>query len=95
LVAYEQEPPGVFRIVAATTVAEIDTIRLLFREYATWLGIDLSFQNFDEEVAGVPGKYAPPDGRLLLVFVGRGGNVGCLALRFRPESTQSGPSVRP
>jgi hypothetical protein len=68
---------------------------LLFREYATWLGIDLSFQNFDEEVAGVPGKYAPPDGRLLLVFVGRGGNVGCLALRFRPESTQSGPSVRP
>jgi hypothetical protein len=60
-----------------------------------WLGIDLSFQNFDEEVAGVPGKYAPPDGRLLLVFVGRAGNVGCLALRFRPESTQSGPSVRP
>jgi hypothetical protein len=36
----------------------------------------------------VPGKYARPDGRLLLVFVGRGGNVGCLALRFRPESTQ-------
>jgi hypothetical protein len=60
-----------------------------------WLGIDLSFQNFDEEAAGVPGKYAPPDGRLSRVFVGRGGNFGCLALRFRPESTPSGPSVRP
>jgi hypothetical protein len=43
---YRENFQGVFRIVAATTVAEIDTIRLVFREYATWLGIDLSFQNF-------------------------------------------------
>lgn len=78
--AHEQEPPGVFRIVAATTVADIDTARLLFREYATWLGIDLSFQNFDEEVAGLPGKYAPPDGRLLLVLHGDEA-AGCVALR--------------
>jgi len=79
-VALEQEPPRDFRIVAATTVADIETVRLLFREYATWLGIDLSFQNFDEEVAGLPGEYAPPDGRLLLASHGDEA-VGCVALR--------------
>jgi ribosomal protein S18 acetylase RimI-like enzyme len=45
----------------------------LFREYADSLGLDLSFQDFENEVAGLPGAYAPPDGRLFLAFVEEGG----------------------
>ena len=54
--------------------------RLLFREYQEWLGLSLCFQNFEEEVAGLPGRYAPPEGRLLLAAVD-GEVAGCVALR--------------
>ncbi|HVA78092.1 MAG TPA: GNAT family N-acetyltransferase [Candidatus Binataceae bacterium] len=76
----DQHPPDAFRIVAAATDADIDTARLLFREYATWLGVDLSFQGFEEELAGLPGRYAPPFGRLLLALRGDAA-AGCVALR--------------
>lgn len=52
----------------------------LFREYAVDLDIDLSFQDFDEEVATLPGDYAPPRGALLLAWVD-GSPAGCCALR--------------
>ncbi len=68
------------RIVQAATLDEIETARFLFREYAAWLAIDLSFQNFDAEVATLPGDYAPPDGRLLLSASGNE-TAGCVALR--------------
>ena len=45
---------------------DIEEIRLLFIEYAEFLGHDLGFQDFDGEVANLPGAYAPPGGRLLL-----------------------------
>jgi len=64
----------------AASEAEIETVRTLFREYEKSLGISLCFQNFAEEVAGLPGDYAPPDGRLLIAFVGRR-PAGCVALR--------------
>jgi putative acetyltransferase len=69
-----------FRIVDASTDEDIRTARLLFEEYAAWLDIDLSFQNFREELAGLPGDYAPPDGRLLIVQSGSEA-AGCVALR--------------
>lgn len=67
-------------IVRAESPAAIETARALFRRYADSLGVDLSFQGFDEELAGLPGDYAPPRGRLLLAE--RDGHaVGCIALR--------------
>lgn len=59
---------------------DIVEIRRLFRAYADWLNVDLCFQAFDAELATLPGKYAPPGGRLLLARAG-GEVAGCVALR--------------
>jgi putative acetyltransferase len=57
-----------------------DVVRTLFREYQEELGVDLCFQDFDRELADLPGPYAPPDGALLLAAVARE-LAGCVALR--------------
>jgi GNAT superfamily N-acetyltransferase len=59
---------------------DIAQARDLFREYGASLGFPLCFQNFEEELATLPGKYAFPAGRLLLAFVD-GAPAGCGALR--------------
>lgn len=67
-------------ILHVETPEQIEQARLLFREYEAWLGLKLCFQNFDEEVTALPGKYANPDGRLLLAFIDKN-LAGCIALR--------------
>lgn len=58
----------------------VDTAREIFKEYEAWLGINLCFQNFEKELASLPGEYVPPDGRLLLAFENNK-VAGCIALR--------------
>jgi GNAT superfamily N-acetyltransferase len=67
-------------IIQAESPEQIETARRLFREYETWLDMDLCFQDFETEVATLPGKYIAPGGRLLLTFV-NGKAAGCIALR--------------
>jgi GNAT superfamily N-acetyltransferase len=68
------------KIRAAASPADVALARELFLEYEKSIGISLCFQNFAEEVASLPGAYAPPDGRLLLARHG-GRLAGCVALR--------------
>ena len=70
-----------FRLSKARQAGEIAAAAALFREYADWLGIDLSFQGFETELRDLPGKYAPPAGELLLAHSADGDVLGCVALR--------------
>jgi GNAT superfamily N-acetyltransferase len=73
-------------LVQAQTPDQINLVRALFREYEAWLGINLCFQNFEKELAELPGAYAEPDGRLLLAYH-NGELAGCIALRKIGEGT--------
>jgi ribosomal protein S18 acetylase RimI-like enzyme len=59
---------------------DIDQIKLLFREYEKAIGVDLCFQNFEKELADLPGQYALPEGCLILARVDNQ-MAGCVALR--------------
>lgn len=65
---------------------DVDAVRLLFEEYAASLSIDLAFQSFDDELAGLPGRYTPPDGTLLVARVD-GEPIGCVGLRSLDAET--------
>ena len=67
-------------ILQAETAEQIEETRKLFREYEKWLGLNLCFQGFEEELKTLPAKYATPDGRLFLALV-NGKTAGCIALR--------------
>jgi GNAT superfamily N-acetyltransferase len=67
-------------IVQAEGEAQIDDARTLFREYEAWFGLDLCFQGFEQELVGLPGKYAMPDGRLYLAHSDEK-LAGCIAMR--------------
>lgn len=68
------------RLVAADTAPSFGPAREILREYADSLAIDLCFQDFDTELATLPGDYTPPGGRLLLAYVG-GQLAGCGGLK--------------
>lgn len=68
------------QFIDAHTATHIGEVRELFEEYAASLTVDLCFQNFQSELAGLPGDYAPPAGRLLMAMEGTT-VAGCVALR--------------
>lgn len=68
------------KILQAETAEQIEQAQKLFREYEKVLDLNLCFQNFDEEVLNLPGKYGAPEGRLFLAFSGEN-PAGCIALR--------------
>ena len=68
------------RLVLAVSAQELQSVRELFLEYQQSLGIDLCFQNFNAELAALPGDYAPPNGRLTL-GVADEQHACCVALR--------------
>jgi ribosomal protein S18 acetylase RimI-like enzyme len=68
------------RSVQVNEETDLNLLRALFVEYAERLGIDLEFQHFAEELANLPGAYAPPAGCMLLAEW-RGQIAGCVALR--------------
>ncbi|MGH9748252.1 MAG: GNAT family N-acetyltransferase [Candidatus Acidiferrales bacterium] len=72
--------PNNIAITEAQSPLDISYARELFREYAAWLGFSLAYQNFDQELAALPGDYASPRGRLLLAHVSDN-LAGCAALR--------------
>src|SRR5438270_13935420 len=72
----------------AETPEQIARARTLFQEYGASLGFSLCFQNFDKELAGLPGDYAPPRGRLLIAYLDSE-PTGCVAL----HELESGISV--
>ncbi|MBO6757625.1 MAG: GNAT family N-acetyltransferase [Roseibium sp.] len=73
--------PGPPIIRRAHTPDDLDHVKALFRAYVDWLAIDLSYQGFEEELAGLPGKYAPPTGALFLAETQDRPGLGCVAVR--------------
>lgn len=68
------------QIVEASSESHIDQVRNLFVEYWEWFGFEPCFQNFDKELAGLPGDYEPPDGCILIAHYDAV-LAGCVALR--------------
>lgn len=70
------------RIRPYASALDINDARELMRRYARWTGVDLCFQNFEAELAGLPGKYVPPQGQLWLAKTETGNvSVGVIAVR--------------
>jgi carbonic anhydrase len=73
------------RTLTANDTEALEQVRQYFRNYAAWLGVDLSYQNFDQEMASLPGAYAEPQGRLFFAEVA-GRPAGCVGVRPLPDS---------
>jgi len=68
-------------IAPARGAADLAVVRALFRDYAAYLSEAVCLPGFDEELAGLPGAYAPPKGEILLARDDKGAALGCVALR--------------
>lgn len=73
-------PVPVIDFIVPRVASELGELRRIFREYAQSIQVDLCFQDFDRELANLPGDYAPPRGSLLMATV-NGEVAGCCALR--------------
>jgi GNAT superfamily N-acetyltransferase len=96
LIATRRDAPasasaGNATIRPAHSPADVEGARALFVEYARWLNVDLCFQDFERELAELPGAYAPPLGRLLLAGPADG-PFGCIALRPLADGCGCGAS---
>jgi ribosomal protein S18 acetylase RimI-like enzyme len=79
-------PKAQFEIRPVRSGEDIAAAAALFRAYAASLGVDLAYQDFEAELADLPGKYAPPSGELLIAVAWDGQPLGCVALRIiEPE----------
>ena len=67
--------------IARAGAGDLEDIARLFKAYAAYIGVDLSYQDFASELATLPGKYAPPKGQLLIARNAQGDAIGCVALR--------------
>lgn len=75
-----------FHIRPVSTADDLEAVRALFEGYAASLPVDLGYQDFGDELAALPGKYAGPRGELLLARDDLGGPLGCVGLRpIAPE----------
>jgi GNAT superfamily N-acetyltransferase len=79
---------GKFAIRPATT-ADVPDVREMMREYVEWIALDLAFQEIDEELAGLPGEYAPPGGAL---FVATDGKELVAMIGLRPLHERASPA---
>lgn len=70
-----------FHIRPVVTPEDLAATASLFRAYAAALSVDLAYQDFETELAALPGKYAPPGGALLLARGADGAPLGCVAMR--------------
>ncbi len=77
--------PVTLRTLTAADTDALEQVRQYFRNYAAWLGVDLSYQNFDQEMAALPGAYSAPQGRLFFAEV-NGRPAGCVGVRPLSES---------
>jgi ribosomal protein S18 acetylase RimI-like enzyme len=84
------EPRASFAITPIRSPEDLSSTILLFHAYAKSLGFDLAFQNFDAEMASMPGKYSPPNGELLLARNDAGLAIGCVGLRPLPSAAEAG-----
>ena len=81
-----EDDTGLIHVVRAVDTRSVAIVRELFREYADSLEFSLDFQDFEREVRGLPGDYAPPRGALFLAWV-EGDSAGCVGVR--PIDAQS------
>jgi putative acetyltransferase len=72
-------------LITNNSDGQLDEIKSLFQEYTASLGFDLCFQEYEKEYEGLPGEYAPPQGRLYLAKY-NGASAGCVALRRLEEN---------
>jgi GNAT superfamily N-acetyltransferase len=70
----------VSELIQPSSARDLEQVRELFREYQRWVDEPCCFASFEQELAGLPGEYGPPGGRLLLALAD-GMPAGCVALR--------------